>query len=251
MSASGDVRLRRHGVEHLTAASRRLFFSAPGEASGLELWTSDGTADGTVLVRDVAQGEASSRPRWLTAYDGRLFFSADDGTSGRELWTSDGTAVGTARVADLAPDLPGPFRLSPPEPTAADQVVVRIESTWSDGCVPVFEDVTVDPASRTIEVLAVANATCGGCPSAITEYAFDVPLGRLEAGEYELCYVVREGCSGDETLFARDTFDVLAAPGTLPCPDSGAPGARGSRTSSGATSSTSTTWAMRRRAFRR
>jgi ELWxxDGT repeat protein len=37
----------------LTALGDRVVFAAEDAAHGQELWTSDGTADGTVLIRDI------------------------------------------------------------------------------------------------------------------------------------------------------------------------------------------------------
>jgi ELWxxDGT repeat protein len=103
--------------ESLTAVDGTLFFSADDGWNGRELWKSDGTPEGTVLVTDLLPGTSSSWdfefarsgfPRDLTAFQGRLFFVAtvDDGErSGDVLWVSDGTAEGTAVVAELAPDL--------------------------------------------------------------------------------------------------------------------------------------------------
>lgn len=66
------------------------------------MWKSDGTAPGTVLVRDVFAGPGTSNPRLLTDVSGTLFFVADDGVHGAELWKSDGTEAGTVMVKDLA-----------------------------------------------------------------------------------------------------------------------------------------------------
>ena len=63
---------------------------------GHELWKSDGTAAGTVLVKDINPGSGRLvRPPALTDVNGTLFFTADDGANGSELWKSDGTAAGT------------------------------------------------------------------------------------------------------------------------------------------------------------
>ena len=81
-----------------------LFFSAYGATHGLELWKSDGTTLGTVLVKDINNGTASGMlltQRTLTAVGDILYFVADDGTNGKELWKSDGTASGTVMVKDI------------------------------------------------------------------------------------------------------------------------------------------------------
>jgi len=60
--------------------------SARDDDYGRELWKSDGTEAGTVLVTDIYPGSGDSYPGYLTAVDGALFFEAGDGTHGRELW---------------------------------------------------------------------------------------------------------------------------------------------------------------------
>jgi ELWxxDGT repeat protein len=91
----------------LTALGNTLFFSANDGVNGTELWKSDGTAAGTVLVKDIFPGSGfyiSSNPCNLTAVGSTLFFSANDGVN-RELWKSDGTAAGTVLVKDIRPSL--------------------------------------------------------------------------------------------------------------------------------------------------
>ena len=87
----------------LTAVDRTLFFHADDGTNGREFWQSDGTAAGTVLVKDINPGAGDSAPYELTTVNGTLFFRADDGTTGEELWTSDGTTAGTVLVKDIHP----------------------------------------------------------------------------------------------------------------------------------------------------
>ena len=71
-----------------------------------ELWKSDGTAAGTVMVKDIEPGvgaASGSQPFFLTNLNGTLFFSAYDDAHGVELWKSDGTAAGTVMIKDIVP----------------------------------------------------------------------------------------------------------------------------------------------------
>src|SRR5262249_21860239 len=86
----------------LTVVGNMLFFAAC-DGNGCELWKSDGTTNGTVMVKDSNGGVGHSNPQELVAVNGQLFFTADDGVHGRELWVSDGTATGTRMVMDLRP----------------------------------------------------------------------------------------------------------------------------------------------------
>lgn len=74
-------------------------------ASGLELWRTDGTPEGTRMVADVNPGPADAMPSELTVARGKLYFVAGYGGTGTSshlgLFRTDGTAAGTVQVATL------------------------------------------------------------------------------------------------------------------------------------------------------
>ena len=81
------------------------FLIASDGVSGMELWKSDGTIDGTVLVKDINPGSADGLASGssLVAIGSTVYFAASDGAVGTELWKSDGTAAGTVMVKDIFP----------------------------------------------------------------------------------------------------------------------------------------------------
>ncbi|MCC9606606.1 hypothetical protein LOC68_17020 [Blastopirellula sp. JC732] len=117
-----------------------IYFNAPSDDFGFGLWRTDGTLQGTALIKETgplftvilnvegtlffstyqnsigtlwtSDGTTDgtvpivslpSRIQSLTELNGAVFFNASDGLLGEELWRSDGTSVGTAMVADINP----------------------------------------------------------------------------------------------------------------------------------------------------
>ncbi|HEV7671305.1 MAG TPA: hypothetical protein VGS22_22535 [Thermoanaerobaculia bacterium] len=103
-----------------------VLFAAGDLVHGRELFATDGTKDGTRLVKDINPGLKTnphfdpqyppfgpervgedSSPSDLVRAGSRAFFVANDGTAGRELWMTNGTRRGTRRVVDLVPGSDG------------------------------------------------------------------------------------------------------------------------------------------------
>lgn len=84
-----------------TTVGDRYFFRARSPGFGYELWVSDGTENGTVLVKDIYEGTSSSGLYHRTSFKNKLYFEADEGVYGDELWVSDGTEGGTYLLKDI------------------------------------------------------------------------------------------------------------------------------------------------------
>jgi ELWxxDGT repeat protein len=125
----GAVPLR---PRYLTDVNGELFFEARYNTSGpgtWELWKSDGTPAGTVLVKDFPPPAGSSYTPYLTTVGETLFFIAYDESTGKELWKSDGTAEGTVLVKDIepGPDSPGLTYLT----AVGDTLFFGANYTWT------------------------------------------------------------------------------------------------------------------------
>lgn len=83
----------------------KLLFRADSAEAGVELWISDGTAEGTYQVRDIntdpGLSTGNSNPDNFTLYQDSVYFKARAAGLGDELWVTDGTEAGTRLVKDI------------------------------------------------------------------------------------------------------------------------------------------------------
>jgi len=80
-----------------------LFFPGVDAVNGMELWKTDGTPGGTVIVKDINPGVASSNLANFINVGNKIVFQATTISSGAEPWSSDGTASGTNIMHDIEP----------------------------------------------------------------------------------------------------------------------------------------------------
>ena len=76
------------GLKNLTLLNGDALFVANDGVSGRELWKTDGTTGGTVLL---------------------VYFRAKDGVSSAELWKTNGTAAGTVKITDASLQIMNPL----------------------------------------------------------------------------------------------------------------------------------------------
>ncbi|MDC0528491.1 putative Ig domain-containing protein [Candidatus Poseidoniaceae archaeon] len=85
----------------ITTVGNTLYFQANDGINGGELWKSDGTASGTVMVKDIRSGGWTSYPDELTVFNNTLYFTAAVTNNAWDLFKTDGTANGTVMVKNL------------------------------------------------------------------------------------------------------------------------------------------------------
>ncbi|MCH2648008.1 MAG: hypothetical protein MKZ58_06610, partial [Candidatus Poseidoniaceae archaeon] len=93
-------------LEQDAVMGNEMYFFATDSTNGYELWKSDGTASGTVMVKDINSANGNSGHSDIgefTQMGSTLYFRADDGTNGQELWKTDGPSSGTVMVKDINP----------------------------------------------------------------------------------------------------------------------------------------------------
>ena len=78
-----------------------VLFSANNGVSGIELWKTDGTEDGTVNVIDY--NGAGNSISWIENLNGIGILGQNISGTGRELYKSDGTAAGSGLILDINP----------------------------------------------------------------------------------------------------------------------------------------------------
>jgi ELWxxDGT repeat protein len=147
------------------AAGGTLFFRAAQPSSGLELWKSDGTADGTLLVKDIVPGPGGSSAVPHASVGGFVLFIALEPATGRELWRSDGTDAGTM-VQEIVPGAGSPPVLGNAFLIAGDRAVfladdgVHGTEPWAgDGfAVNLVADINPGPAAS---MTTVSNGFAG------------------------------------------------------------------------------------------
>src|SRR5690606_33244963 len=83
------------------------FFYGFSESFGYELWKSDGTEQGTMMVKDIYPGiygsEFTNNSLLGAVVDDCIIFRAFTPDSGHELWKSDGTEAGTYKIKEINP----------------------------------------------------------------------------------------------------------------------------------------------------
>ena len=101
----------------LFSAGGVVYFQANDGVHGTEIWKSDGTEAGTILLKDIFPGVIpsginagtpfSGNPDNFTLVNGVVYFAASGGEETHEVWKTDGTIAGTVLVKDIYSGIQG------------------------------------------------------------------------------------------------------------------------------------------------
>ena len=79
----------------------RGYFVGDNGTTGPQLWTTDGTASGTVMVANLGPSGTTAPPLLYGAFGSLVIFSKVDASGTAQLYATDGTSAGTAALTSL------------------------------------------------------------------------------------------------------------------------------------------------------
>ncbi len=89
--------------ERLFSFNNKLYFSANDGIHGIELWVSDGSEEGTFMLKDLYPGPENGHVIGFTEFNNFLYFIANS-VNGWKIWRTNGTPEGTEIfINDLTP----------------------------------------------------------------------------------------------------------------------------------------------------
>lgn len=128
---------------------QKWIFLADNGTSGAELWSTDGTASGTVLLKNIDNASASAVVTQPQVVGGLAYFVAQTAT-GEELFVTDGTPAGTTQITQLQ------------NPSGPNVAVARIPAlTVTDNAVFFSVKEASDPAQVGVMYRAHGGAAIG------------------------------------------------------------------------------------------
>lgn len=86
---------------NMTVLNGKLYFYAQDTTGNEELWMSDGTQQGTQIVKDLNPSGSSQMGNMMRLGDKLVFVASDNNNWDFDLFASDGTPNGTTKIADI------------------------------------------------------------------------------------------------------------------------------------------------------
>ena len=101
-SGSSDVQDGNSTDIASNAFSQKILFPFYDHEHDTEIWVTDGTEQGTSLLKNINNQPRSAEVWYLKKIGDKIYFQANDGTHGVEIWETDGTETGTQMLKDLS-----------------------------------------------------------------------------------------------------------------------------------------------------
>ncbi len=193
--------------------------AAPTLASLSPSFLAAGGAAFTITVTG-ANFTNSSVVRWSGSDRLTTFVSSTQLTAA--IPASDIAAAGTASVTvfNLPPGgglsnaltftiTPPRIEIIPPNPTANDEIAVRLSGVWPNTCIPLNPTLSVMGNEVQINTSNLGQF----CGQAFTPWNLSVPIGRLAAGDYQV--TAKHTSSTGQTELGRSSFTITSPP--RPC----------------------------------
>ena len=184
-----------------------VLFSAEVHPIGRELWRTDGSLEGTALVKDINPGHVPSDPHHFASIEGAgtALFAATQTDFGCEVWITDASAPGTHLLLDI---VPGPDSSDPAGFFYSEflSLVLFSASTPEHGRELWASDGT---EAGTRRVADIAPGTASSNPESFVSYAGEVFFAAFSASTGRELWV-SDGTS-DGTRLLRDITAGVAS----------------------------------------
>ncbi|NCZ70967.1 MAG: hypothetical protein EBY80_12545, partial [Actinobacteria bacterium] len=176
----------------------KMLFRATTATSGSELWITDGTANGTTMLKEIRAGSNGSNPNSMTMFEGKVYFMADNGINGYELWVTDGTANNTVMLKDIRTGSdgsnPGKFTAFGAQLLFSAYDVTNGEELW----------VTDGTANGTVMLKDIYQGSYGSNPTYLTEYQGKVYFRATDGTNGDELWVTDGTANG--TVMLKDIY---------------------------------------------
>ena len=125
---------------YATKVNNKIVFMHSTPDYGKELWVSDGTTAGTILLRDINPGPADSTPYLFTLLDDVVYFRANS----NQIWRTDGTIGGTYMMVN------NPQITNPSNFVKTQNFIFFYEGTAGNSCCHSLWKMNTNPNSETL-----------------------------------------------------------------------------------------------------
>ncbi len=185
------------GLTELRAMGQgtRVTFTADDGVHGREMWTSDGTAAGTMRVTDVWPGATGGAPGSVHRAGSKVYFTADDGVSGYEPWVMPLSQVEGTLLENFGSGCPGSNGI----PRATATGLPEVGGNFFAGLVSALPN---SPAVFVLGLNLFPQAGWEGCGLAIAPPSFSFAMTTSANGSIGLSLAV----ANDPALLGQEYF---------------------------------------------